>query len=211
MGKKIDGFSKLTQSEKIDWITNTHFKNPEKAKKQLEVYWNPDSKLQKRHDEFIENTLSNFYLPLGVAPNFLINGTTYTLPLVVEESSVVAAASNAAKFWGSRGGFTTQVINTLKVGHVHFYFKGDPRELQKFFDRRKKDLLLSTLSLTKNMEARGGGITKLELVDKSEALANYFQLHMEFKTKDAMGANFINSCLELVAKKFTEFARNLKF
>ena len=206
MGKKIDGFSKLTQSEKIDWITNTHFKNPEKAKKQLEVYWNPDSKLQKRHDEFIENTLSNFYLPLGVAPNFLINGTTYTLPLVVEESSVVAAASNAAKFWGSRGGFTTQVINTSKVGHVHFYFKGDPRELQKFFDRRKKDLLQSTLSLTKNMEARGGGITKLELVDKSEALANYFQLHMEFKTKDAMVANFINSCLELVAKKITEFA-----
>jgi hydroxymethylglutaryl-CoA reductase len=206
MGKKIDGFSKLTKSEKIDWITKTHFNNPEKAKKQLESYWNSDSNTQKRHDEFIENTLSNFYLPLGVAPNFLINGKNYTLPLVVEESSVVAAASNAAKFWGNRGGFSTQVIDTLKVGHVHFYFGGAPQEIQKFFDRRKKDLLRSTRYLTKNMEARGGGITKLELVNKSEVLPRYFQLHMEFKTKDAMGANFINSCLELIAKKFLEFA-----
>ena len=206
MGKQINGFSKLTKSEKIDWITKTHFKNPDKAKKQLESYWNSDAVLQKRHDEFIENTLSNFYLPLGVAPNFIINGKTYTLPMVVEESSVVAAAGNAAKFWGSRGGFSTEIIGTVKVGHVHFFFKGQPLELTNFFNRRKKELIQATSTLTKNMEARGGGITKLELVDKSEVLPYYYQLHLEFKTKDAMGANFINSCLELVAKTFLKFA-----
>jgi hydroxymethylglutaryl-CoA reductase len=86
MSKKIEGFSKLTKSEKIDWITKTHFKNRGEAKQQLETYWNANPKLQSRHDEFIENTLSNFYLPLGVAPNFLINNKEYTLPMVIEES-----------------------------------------------------------------------------------------------------------------------------
>ena len=206
MSKKIDGFSKLTKSEKIDWITRTHFQNPLQAKEQLESYWNADPKLQNRHEEFIENTLSNFYLPLGVAPNFLINGVMHTLPMVTEESSVVAAAGNAAKFWSTRGGFKTEIINTLKVGQVHFLFEGNPQELTLFFERRKAALLQATKMLTKNMEARGGGIISLELVDKSASLPHYFQLYLEFKTGDAMGANFINSCLELLAKELIRFA-----
>ena len=79
MGKVIEGFSKLSKSEKIDWITKTHFKDPKLAKKRLEQYWNNNSELQKSHDEFIENTISNFYIPLGVAPNFLINEKIYSL------------------------------------------------------------------------------------------------------------------------------------
>ena len=86
MSKKIEGFSKLTKSEKIDWITKTHFKNPNQARKQLESYWNLDSNVQIQHDEFIENTLSNFYLPLGIAPNFLINGSIYTCLLYTSPS-----------------------------------------------------------------------------------------------------------------------------
>ena len=62
----------------------------------------------KSHDEFIENTISNFYIPLGVAPNFLINKKLYSLPMAIEESSV--AASNSAKFWSTRGGFKTEII-----------------------------------------------------------------------------------------------------
>ena len=207
MSKKIEGFSKLTKSEKIDWIAKTHFKNTEKAKKQLESYWNANSKLQTLHDEFIENTLSNFYLPLGVAPNFLINGGLYTLPMVTEESSVVAAAGNAAKFWSTRGGFKTKIKNTLKVGQIHFFFEGNLKELVAFFEHRKPDLLKATFSLTKNMQARGGGIMSLDLVDKSDALMHYYQLNVGFKTGDAMGANFINSCLEQLARSLIQFAK----
>jgi hydroxymethylglutaryl-CoA reductase len=68
----------------------------------------------KLHDEFIENTITNFYIPLGVAPNFLINGKYSTIPMAIEESSVVAAASKSAKFWSTRGGFKATVINTEK-------------------------------------------------------------------------------------------------
>jgi hydroxymethylglutaryl-CoA reductase len=88
---------------------------------------------KKLHDEFIENTITNFYLPLGVAPNFLINNTLYTVPMAIEESSVVAAASKSAKFWLERGGFKTRVLATEKIGQVHFLYPGDFKKLQSYF------------------------------------------------------------------------------
>jgi hydroxymethylglutaryl-CoA reductase len=125
MTQNIKGFSKLSKEDKINWITATYFSNDAEAKANLKKYWNADENLQKLHDEFIENTLTNFYLPYGVAPNFIINGRSYTIPMAIEESSVVAAASKAAKFWGERGGFKTTIINTEKIGQVHFLFPGN--------------------------------------------------------------------------------------
>lgn len=211
MDKRIDGFSKLSKEEKIDWITRTHFKNSTAAASQLSSYWNSDPSLQKQHDEFIENTLTNFYMPLGVAPNFLINETLFTLPMVIEESSVVAAAGNAAKFWLNKGGFKTVVIDTLKVGQVHFLYKGNPKLLYAFFEKNKKNLLHATSGLTQKMELRGGGIVSLDLVSKTTALPNYYQLNVRFKTADAMGANFINSCLESLASTFENLAAKETF
>ena len=211
MDKRIDGFSKLSKEEKIDWITRTHFKNSTAAASQLSSYWNSDPSLQTQHDEFIENTLTNFYMPLGVAPNFLINESLFTLPMVIEESSVVAAAGNAAKFWLNKGGFKTVVIDTLKVGQVHFLYKGNPKLLYAFFEKNKKNLLHATSGLTQKMELRGGGIVSLDLVSKTTALPNYYQLNVRFKTADAMGANFINSCLESLATTFENLAAKETF
>jgi len=211
MDKRIDGFSKLSKEEKIDWITRTHFKNSTAAASQLSSYWNSDPSLQIQHDEFIENTLTNFYMPLGVAPNFLINESLFTLPMVIEESSVVAAAGNAAKFWLNKGGFKTVVIDTLKVGQVHFLYKGNPKLLYAFFEKNKKNLLHATSGLTQKMELRGGGIVSLDLVSKTTALPNYYQLNVRFKTADAMGANFINSCLESLASTFENLAAKETF
>ncbi len=196
------GFSKLTKEEKINWIATNHFANPEQAIAVLHQYKNSDEVLQKLHDEFIENTLTNFYLPLGVAPNFTINGKNYTIPFAIEESSVVAAASKAAKFWGARGGFKTTILGTEKIGQVHFMYEGDKQKLTEYFDFVKPFLLIETEGITKNMQKRGGGISDIQLIDKTEALENYYQLHATFQTKDSMGANFINSCLEQFAKTF---------
>ena len=134
MQKSISGFSKLSKVEKINWLIANHFGNNKQAKTVLESYWNEDKKLQQLHDEFIENTISNFYMPFGVAPNFLINERLYALPMTIEESSVVAAASNAAKFWLTRGGFKTTVLSTEKIGHVHFTFKGGKDNLSNCFE-----------------------------------------------------------------------------
>jgi len=202
MSKIISGFSKLTKQEKIDWLSKKYFSSQPEIIQTLKQYWNADEKLQQLHDDFIENTISNFYLPYGVAPNFVINGTHYVIPMVIEESSVVAAASKVAKFWSSRGGFKTEVISTIKIGQVHFMYEGDKAELTSYFNQQKENLFKATASITKNMEKRGGGILDIELVDKTDKLANYFQLHATFETKDSMGANFINSCLEAIAKAF---------
>jgi hydroxymethylglutaryl-CoA reductase len=200
MTSNIKGFSKLTKEEKINWITQTYFSNPTEAQEIVTQYWNSSETLQKLHDEFIENTLTNFYLPYGVAPNFTINGKSYTIPMAIEESSVVAAASKAAKFWSERGGFKTTIIDTEKIGQVHFLFDGKPSELETFFECIKPKFWIDTDNFTKNMQKRGGGIVNIELVNKTNELENYYQLHASFNTKDSMGANFINTCLEQFAK-----------
>lgn len=210
MSKYVTGFSKLSKSDKINWIVDTYFSNNKDAKTILKQYWNTNIKLQSLHDEFIENTITNYYLPLGVAPNFLINGKHYTIPMAIEESSVVAAASKAAKFWLDRGGFKTKVISTTKIGQVHFMYNGNLEYLKSYFKLIKPQLIADAKPITKNMEKRGGGILDIELIDKTASLDNYYQLHASFETQDAMGANFINSCLEQFAKTFKEQAANFE-
>jgi hydroxymethylglutaryl-CoA reductase len=208
MPKPIAGFSKLSKQEKIDWIVSNYTQHPDRAKAIITSYWNTDEKLQQLHDEFIENTFTNLYIPLGIAPNFLINDKLLAIPMAIEESSVVAAASKAAKFWLGRGGFKTEVLGTEKVGQVHFIFKGDTDKLNTFFTAISPKLFKATDSLTESMAKRGGGISKIELRDKTEDIANYYQLHCTFETKDAMGANFINSCLEQFASTLKSEALN---
>ena len=206
MSKTVNGFSKLTKLEKIDWLVSNFFKNDVKVKQILMQYWNSNPVLQDLHDDFIENTISNFYLPFGIAPNFVINDKDYTIPMVIEESSVVAAASLVAKFWSTRGGFKAEVISTKKVGQVHFMFEGTNIELEKYFSQKKAALLNATAAITQNMQKRGGGILDIELRDKTSELANYYQLYVTFETMDSMGANFINSCLEAIANEFENSA-----
>ena len=174
----INGFSKLNKQEKIDWIIQKYLTENQEFETILKQYWNENIALQNLHDELSENTISNFYMPYSIAPNFLINGKILAIPMVTEESSVVAAASKSAKFWLSRGGFKTQIINTEKLGHTHFIFKTDKEKFTHFFNHILKD--------------------------KSQELNDYYQLKASFETKDSMGANFINSCLEQFGETLKE-------
>ena len=203
--KKIKGFSKLAKLGKIKWIVENFFKDPENVMRELISYWHTNEDSQKILDEISENTISNFHLPFGVAPNFVIDNQTYAIPMVIEESSVVAAASSSAKFWMDRGGFKTQIISTTKVGQVHFSCQGDINVLQEVLEELIIKLREDTRELTSNMVKRGGGILGFSLVDYSDVEPNYYQLRVEFETCDSMGANFINSNLEQIAKSLTEF------
>ncbi|MEO0404216.1 MAG: hydroxymethylglutaryl-CoA reductase, degradative [Bacteroidota bacterium] len=201
MGQQVKGFSKLSKEGKIEWLIESYFNGDASAIDRLKTYWHHDPKVQKLHDEFTENTLSNFYLPFGVAPNFVINGKQYCIPMAIEESSVVAAAAKAASFWAQRGGFKAEVMSMDKIGHVHFTWGGtDSSRLQAFFDRIINQFHSGTEALTRNMVARGGGIKSLELIDKTADEPNYYQIKGVFDTRDSMGANFINSLLEEFAK-----------
>ena len=193
-------FSKKTKDEKIDWLVANYLNNDKNSKNVLKQYWNNDKKLQKLHDGFIENTVSNYYLPFAIAPNFLINKELFAIPMVIEESSVVAAASNTAKFWLERGGFKTEVISTTKNGQIHINFYGDDLVIQTFFSETKSILIESISEIEKNMKKRGGGLLDIILINATDSLEGYYQLHCTFETSDAMGANFINTCLEEIAK-----------
>ena len=211
MSNFVNGFSKKNKLEKIDWIIKNHFHNNKKAKHILFSYLNNDESIQNLHDEFIENTISNFYLPFAVAPNFLINGKYYTIPMAIEESSIVAAVSKTAKFWANLGGFKTKILGVEKVGQIHFFYNGSFKKLKSFFKKITKNIIKDLKPITSNMEKRGGGILSLELADMSKKINSYYQIFVKFNTVDSMGANFINTCLEKITELFKFYVGEKKF
>ena len=199
----VSGFSKKTKAEKAQWVAETFASNPAQTLEVFKTYTHPDQIVQEFHDEFIENTLANYYLLFAVAPNFLIDHKVFAIPMVIEESSVVAAASKAAKFWADKGGFHTKIVGTEKVGHVHLNYFGPSEKLFAFFGAQQAAFEKALKPLTASMEKRGGGIRSLQLVDNTHKLEGYYQIALSFETRDAMGANFINSCLEQLAHDFS--------
>jgi hydroxymethylglutaryl-CoA reductase len=198
--KTISGFSKLSKRGKIKWIVQNFFKEPDTVMSELMSYWHSNEEQQKILDAFSENTISNFPMPFGVAPNFIIDDKAYCVPMVIEESSVVAAASAAAKFWMDRGGFHTEILSTKKLGQVHFLWHGDKAKLHYHFPEIKQKLIEECFSITKSMVKRGGGILDIELLDLTDKHPGLYQLLASFETCDSMGANFINTCLEQFSK-----------
>ncbi|MEI6061427.1 MAG: hydroxymethylglutaryl-CoA reductase, degradative [Bacteroidota bacterium] len=199
------GFSRLDKDQKIA-LVSSHVKDPELFSHTLHASLHRDPLEQKIYDEFSENTMGNYIFPYGVAPNFLINGKMYMVPMVIEESSVVAAASRAAKFWAERGGFHSEVIGLEKIGQVHFTWNGGRELLERYFPVLRKQMLANTESITSNMVQRGGGILAIEMLDMTDKIPDYYQLKATFDTCDSMGANFINSCLEEFADTLRDFA-----
>jgi len=206
--KLVEGFSKWSKLEKINFLADQleqkKLQSPGNFSVLMQSFWHSDEEAQKIFDEFSENTITNFYFPYGVVPNFLLNGKLYCVPMVIEESSVVAACSKSAKYWRERGGFHARVIDTEKVGQVHFYWQGHPQKLQDFFVAKRGELMAFITPLASNMQARGGGIKSVSLIDKSADDPGLFQLFVTFETCDAMGANFINSILEAIAQRWKE-------
>jgi hydroxymethylglutaryl-CoA reductase len=200
----IEGFSKLDRDAQLDLVLRTHNLDPA-WKDRLAAFRHPDQAVQHAMEEFSENTVSNYHLPLGLAPNFLINSKLYTLPMLTEESSVVAAAANAAKYWAVKGGFRTRVVEMKKPGQVHFRWDGPPALLHERWPQLKHALQQAADPIQESMKKRGGGVLDIQLRDRTEVLDNYFQLDVTFDTVDSMGANFINTCLEAMAGALKEF------
>ncbi len=201
----INGFSKLSKAEKIRWLAENFSDNPAEFSAELGSWQYADASMQRIIDGFTENAVANFALPYSIAPNFVVNTKTYAVPMVIEESSVVAAASSAAKFWQERGGFRAEILGTVKLGQVHFRWPGKPERLRQLFPGIKTALLASADDLTANMVKRGGGVQDIELLDFDSVEPGYYQLRASFQTCDSMGANFVNSVLERFADTLEGF------
>lgn len=203
MGKAefIDGFSKYDLRGRIDAIAGLT-KDASGFKKALNEHLHKQPAVQQLYSGISENVLSNYYMPYSIAPNFLINNRLYHVPMVTEESSVVAAASWAAKFWAGHGGFICRSYGKIKKGQVHFIWKGDRGKLMSFFNTVKENIINDIAPETANMEKRGGGIRSIDLVSGDGIPENYYRLEVGFDTIDSMGANFMNTCLEAIASQW---------
>lgn len=194
----ISGFSKFSHKQRLAFLVAHSDLNDQQALR-LNDFSAPKEDQQRLLGEMVENYIGNFPLPMGVVTNMVINDESYSVPFVTEESSVIAAASKAAKFWAERGGFHAQIESMTKKGQVHFSWNGNPEIIHELFPEIKRILTDSTLEITDKMRKRGGGITDIQLLDKTNELPCYYQIDLSFETANAMGANFINTCLEKIA------------
>lgn len=200
----IKGFSKLSGTEKVDFVSR--FSGIENLAMELSENGLKDEALRAIIESFSENVLGTFSLPFSVAPGFVINGQEHIIPLVTEESSVVAAVSFAARHIARFGGFQTIVAGCLREGQVHLSYHADPARLVRFFDHYKETLMGSLDEIQSRMVKRGGGVESIALEHLTSRLPGYYQITMRANTADAMGANFINTCLEQLAKTFLQLA-----
>ncbi|MCK5112455.1 MAG: hydroxymethylglutaryl-CoA reductase, degradative, partial [Thermoplasmatales archaeon] len=147
----------------------------------------------------IENVLGTFELPLGVAVNFLVNGKDYLIPMAIEESSVVAAASNAAKIARIKGGFTTESTNPLMIGQIQLLnVKDVVGAAQKILDHKKEILRLANAQ-DKILVEFGGGAKDLEIRILDSPIGKMMVIHLIVDVRDAMGANAVNTMCEALA------------
>ncbi|MGB3798737.1 MAG: hydroxymethylglutaryl-CoA reductase, degradative [Lewinella sp.] len=195
--RRISGFSKFDKQQRRQWVLD-HFLSGHDSG-EFAFFDANSGDLQQVIDNFSENTLGNFPLPFGIAPNFLINGELHAVPMVIEESSVVAAASSAAKYWMTRGGFEADIVSTEKLGQLHFRWAGSPERRAALFPELERRLRHATSGITSRMENRGGGVRSMQWKHLPDVNEQCYQLLVSFGTGDSMGANFINTVLEAYA------------
>ncbi len=152
-------------------------------------------------DKMIENVIGVLGLPLGLGLNFLINGKDYVVPLCVEEPSIVAGLSGAARTARLSGGFKASATDPILIGQVQVVDMGDPIAAMDALRARKEEILSLANSLHPKMAARGGGARDIELFrhHAPEDGREMVVLHLLVDTRDAMGANLVNTMCEGVA------------
>lgn len=158
--------------------------------------------LDKLSDKFIENATGYHGLPLGVATNFKVNDKEYlVIPMAVEESSVIAAASHGAKLALGGGGFFATSSDPIMTGQVEIFHEGRKEQFINLYEANKNYIIDIIKNATESLEKRGGGFRRIEIKEIKEI--DTFVIEFDLDTRDAMGANIINT----VAEKIGNFIR----
>ncbi len=190
---KISGFYKLSIKDRIEFLK----KYSDLSDEEINIL---SSSLDlKTADRMIENVIGTFDLPIGLALNFLINGKDYIIPMVTEESSVVAAASNAAKIARIKGGFITDCSDPLMIGQIQILNLKDIASSVKELLDHKKEILKIANSQDKVLNDLGGGAKDFELRILDSPIGKMIIMHLIVDVRDAMGANAVNTMVEALA------------
>ncbi len=191
---RIPGFYKLSVKERLNKVAE--FCNLSEEDKKLLL--NKGLPLEIA-DRMIENVIGTFELPFGIATNFLIDGKDYLIPMVIEEPSVVAAASNAAKMARESGGFFTDYTGDIMIGQIQVTKLSDPFAA-KFEVLRNKDAIIEKANECDPVLVKlGGGCRDVEARIIETVMGKMLIVHLIVDVKDAMGANAVNTMCEAVA------------
>jgi hydroxymethylglutaryl-CoA reductase len=194
----VSGFYKLSINKRREFVKYFSGLNDEETKLFSSCL---DMKIA---DKMIENVLGTFELPLGVAVNFLINGKDYLIPMVIEEPSVVAAASNAAKIARGKGGFKTECTDPLMIGQIQILNIKDVVEAANKILKKKKEILVLANEQDKVLLKFGGGAKDLEVRILDSPIGKMIVVHLIVDVRDAMGANAVNTMCEALAPMLEE-------
>jgi hydroxymethylglutaryl-CoA reductase len=195
---QVSGFYKLPIEKRVEFVKNFSGLNEEETKL-FSSCLNMDIA-----DKMIENVLGTFEIPLGIAVNFLINGKEYLIPMAIEESSVVAAASNAAKIARIKGGFKTECTDPLMIGQIQILHMRDIVEAAQKILAKKKEILQLANEQDKILVKFGGGAKDLEVRILDSPLGKMIVTHLIVDVRDAMGANAVNTMCEALAPLLEE-------
>ncbi|MEM7430821.1 MAG: hydroxymethylglutaryl-CoA reductase, degradative [Pseudomonadota bacterium] len=197
MTSRVSGLHRLGIHERIDALCEQRLishSDAELLKQGQQVL------LPAAADRFVENVVGTFGLPFAIAPNFIVNGRECLVPLVVEEPSVVAALSNAAKIARAGGGFTVAVDDYWVTGQIHLVGVDNVDAAMEKLTGNRASLIERANQVQPNLIARGGGVRDIEF--RSLQLADgrpLLVLHVQLDAVDAMGANLVNTVCEAIA------------
>lgn len=196
---RIPGFYKLSVAERRELIAKMNSLTDEEKG----YLFSQGNLPVDTADNMIENVISTFSLPLGLGLNFLVNDKEYTVPMAVEEASIVASASYIAKIVREAGGFEAKATERVMIGQVQVVGCQDFHAAKKEVLKNKDRLIDAANDAYPSIKARGGGAIDLDVrILNEDANSKYSQmliLHMYINTVDAMGANIINTMVESIA------------
>jgi hydroxymethylglutaryl-CoA reductase len=199
---RLPGFYKMTLEERRSLVSETTGTDPRDIERALEGGGlDPETA-----DKFVENVLGVYGLPYGIALNVRVDDIDYVVPMVVEEPSVVAAASNASKMVRSGGGFRAEVDEPLMIGQVQLTHVTDTDRAKIEILKHKSEILARADRAVPGLVARGGGARDLEVRTLGTPADQMMCVHVIVDCRDAMGANLINSVAEAVADRLAELA-----
>lgn len=194
---RLAGFYRSSISERVETLLQRGLISPEDAQKLLRGSGFLDAAAA---DKMIENVIGVFGLPLGIAANFRINQRDFVVPMVVEEPSIVAGVSAAAKVARSGGGFLADIGESLLIGQVQIVDIADPAKAIAQLIAAREDLIVQANATQPNMLARGGGAQSIEIHEHTLLSGEpMLVLHLLVDTRDAMGANLVNTMCEGIA------------
>ena len=192
---RIPGFYKLSIIERLRLVRDF----AELTDEDLAMLLNTGSLQLSLADRMIENVIGVFHLPFAVATNFLINERDYLVPMVIEEPSVVAAASNAAKMVREGGGFKASTTPPVMIGQIQLVDVKDPHEAKEVILGEKEHILEIANSKDPVLVKLGGGAKDIEVRIIDSMKGSMVITHLLVDVRDAMGANAVNTMAEAVA------------